>query len=469
MDLKSLKNKKICVVGLLINGYKIVRALNGDNLQVTGADDLSEKERNNILSKVPNPDINWITSYKDGDKILDHDLIITSVGYGKFIKALQKAKSKQIPIIWEADFLSDILPGPIVGITGTHGKSTTLHILKKILVAAKIDHQAIGGADRFFPESFQGNKKITLFELSSSKLAESERFHPHIAVLTNLSLAHQERHHNRLEYYAAKVRIFAKQTASDYLVYNSLNLAIKRIIKKQKPQSKTIPFNYGGEVPRGIWRKGKSLIWRLNNKISTFSLKGFGMLGAHNVENLMAAIAVAKLLNVPDATISATIPKFRPLHMRLEPIATLHGVTYYNDCRAVTPAATSWALHTLDKNVILLAGGSFPPGPDYDRFKENLKRHVKFIIIYGETRKKFFDAWGQEVETYLVETLKEAVDLAYQKSERGDSVLLSPTYLPDIRVYPGSFQLGKAFEKWVGDLKDREKTRRAVQWEIDKV
>jgi len=279
---------------------------------------------------------------------------------------------------------------------------------------AKIDHQAIGGIEHYFPESFQRNDKITLFELSSSKLAESESFHPHIAVLTNLALAHQERHHSRQEYFMAKARIFAKQTASDYLVYNGLNGAVEQIIKMRNPPSIKIPFNYSGEVATGIWRKGKSLNWRLNNEISTFSLVGFGLLGAHNVENLMAAIAVAKLLKVPDSSISATIPNLKPLSMRLAPIATLHGVTYYNDCRAITPAATSWALHALGNNVILLAGGTFPAGARYDPFKENLKSHVKSIILYGENRKKFFGAWGQEVETYLVETLREAVAIKNQ-------------------------------------------------------
>jgi UDP-N-acetylmuramoylalanine--D-glutamate ligase len=470
MKISSLKGKRVCVTGLLFSGYQLVRYLQKAGIQVSGADLLSEKEKAWVFSKVPQHDkATWLLTTQDEAKILDHDLIIRAVGSRKYQFTLEKAAAKNIPIISELDFVSDNASGIMIGITGSFGKSTTAAFLKKILDTSGLKCSLLGGGQKPFAQALEKPAKIHILEVSSSKLAASKIFKPKIAVLTNLAAIHIERHRNVREYFETKVKIYTQQDSGDYLIYNGQEPLIQDILTDWPPKSQCVPFKYADPADRGIWRNGETLIWNFGKEAIQYSLKDFQLLGAHNIENLMAAIAAAKLVGVEDDAIHAAIPKLEPIRMRLAPIAKIQGVVYYDDAAANHPISTSWALHALEKNVILLGGGIWFPEVNLERFKEEIKKHCKLLILFGADRKKFFDVLEGAVQTYFVETLKEAASLAYEKAQQGDSVLFSPFAMPDLYVQVNNAKRSAAFKKYVEELKERERVRRTLHWELNKV
>lgn len=463
MLLSDLKNKRVAVVGMLRSGYKITNFLMGKTASLTAVADLTEKEKISLGQLTPLNQIQWVEGPAAESALLDQDLIITSVGHRSFADALQSARAKNIPVVSELDFVLPFLTGRIVGISGTNGKSTTLSFLQDFLQAAGMAFSTGGMGDLAFIETLIKPAPITLFEISSTHLRESELFHPHIAVLTSLSPAHMERHRSNLDYFLTKAKLYSAQDPNDYFVYHANSEPLKKLMKRVPPRSHLIPFHYLEEIREGIFRQGGDLIWRYRGKSETYSLSGFSLPGAQNVENLMAAVATAKLLEVPKETIQNRIPRLEALPYRLQEVASIGGVRYFNDAKATNLTATAWGLHALKNNTLLIMGGDFGPGQEDTLFRESLTRHVKTLLVFGSRRRDFLNVWEGATEIFLVQTLAEAVQLAHQKAVKGDQVLFSPGTHPELHVHGGAGPRGEEFNRAVLEIKNREKLRHPHQ------
>ena len=360
----------------------------------------------------------------------------------------------------ELEFVSQYFRGTVVAITGTNGKSTSAAMLRQILEQAGMPTMIVeGGRENPLALALGKPLEVVICEVNSTRLKESERFHPHIALLTNLSQAHAERHPNLKDYYLTKAKVYLDQEPSDYLVYNAMSEAIQFLFQENAPKAQRVGFSFVKEISEGIYRKAANLHSRYGGSESTFPLAGFALRGAQNVENLMGAIAVAKLLKVDDAAVLAAIPQLRPLPTRLEPVGKIHGVEYFNDARSANPAATAWSLHALKKRVVLIAGGEFIKGLAYEQLCGQIKSHAKMLILFGPSRKRFFEIIGGQVETFLVDSLEEAVRLAYRKAEKGDSVLFSPATPAALGEHVTVGIRGEDFNQIVVALKNQELDR----------
>lgn len=455
-----IKNRKVCVAGLQGPGIALLQALDKGGAILTGAEVLDADQQAKVYAQFPRDRAAWVFDASDGSRFLGQDLIVTTVGHLSFKAAIQQARDQGIPVMGELDFVSQYFRGTVVAITGTNGKSTSAAMLRQILEEAGVPTMIVeGGRENPLAHALGKPLEVVICEVNSTRLKESERFHPHIALLTNLSQAHAERHPNLKDYYLTKAKVYLAQEASDYLVYNDMSESIHFLLEEKAPKSKRIGFSFGKEMDEGIYRKSGNLHWRYSGVESVFSLEGFALRGAQNVENLMGAIAVAKLLKIDDSAVLAAIPKLRPLPTRLQSLGKIQGVEYYNDARSANPAATAWSLHALKKQVVLIAGGEFIKGLAYEQLSGQLKAHAKMLILFGPSRKRFFEILGGQVETFLVESLEEAVQLAYRKAEKGDFVLFSPGTPASLGEHVTIGIRGEDFNRLVVALKNQELDR----------
>ncbi len=454
-------------MGLQQPGIAIIQALLKGGAIVTGAQLISPSDVKRLFKKFSPEKVNWVFDDKNDEKILQQDIIVSTIGAAGFEKHLDRARSLGVPVLTELDFVSQYIKGTLIGITGTNGKTTTAALLKKIFDEAKISNTIADGI-RPFAKALGKPFKVVICEINTPRLINTASFHPHVAVITNLGQAHTERHRTLLDYYLTKAKIYANQTEADFLIFNKMSEAMELTFQKVPPKARLVPFHYIGEVPEGVFKRGSDIFYQGPQGLSRFSLNDFKLPGAHNIENLMAAVAAAKSLGVEDSAIAQAIPRMESLPTRLQSLGKVHGVTYVNDARATNPGATAWALHTLKKNVILIAGGQPMSGIHYEILNDYLTKHAKLLILFGLDRNKFFQTWGESTEAFLVETLKEAVILASRKAEEGDYILFSPGAPPELHSH-GTTQLrGEEFNEIVEEIREQEKQRKLLQSELRK-
>lgn len=468
MEKLTIRNKKVCVAGLQSPGLALIEGLLKWGAKVTGAEILSPDEVDSLSKKVVLDKVKWIFDPKDGEALLQQDLIITTVGWLTFKQMIHRAEKEGVQVLTELDFVSQFIKGTVVGITGTNGKSTTASFLKIILDEANLKSMVCEGGPSPLGLALGKNNDVTICEINSIRLKESKSFHPHVAVLTSLAEAHPERHRNLNDYFLTKAKVYANQTSNDFLIYHGISEAVAGVLQQRPPQSQLIPFSYTKPISTGIFKQGQELIWKYGENTAQYPLAPFKLKGAHNIENLMAAIAAAKVLEVSDEAILGAIPKMKPLPTRMEPLGKIHQVEYFNDARSANPVSTAWALNALKENVILVAGGQYLKGLDYKGLQASLKKHVKLLLVFGLDRNLFFKDWGDCTETYLTETFKEAVYLAYQKSIAGDQVLFSPGCPPLLHGYGTVQKRGEAFVEILEEIKEHEKSRRVLDSKLNK-
>jgi len=218
------------------------------------------------------------------------------------------------------------------------------------------------------------------------------------------------------------------------------------------------------KLERGIYFLFNERLLRFNDgqgRESCFSLERFKLPGPHKVENLMASLALAKLCGVADAALQKAIDAMKDIPHRMELIKKIEGVSYFNDAKAANMMATLYSLQSFpDGKVVLIAGGEYMSQQFYKTLNPILQKKVKCLIIFGMYRERFFKHWGESTETFLVETLEEAVELASRKAEKGDAVLFSPASRPERHVHMSAPRRGEAFKKAVQSLVEMSKARR---------
>lgn len=362
----------------------------------------------------------------------DHPVELLDEGFQLIVKnpgipydnpMVQRAIEYQIPIITEVELAYQVSEAPFIAITGTNGKTTTTTLIHDILEVAEKNPLIAGNIGTVASEVAQGATKehTIVIELSSFQLMGIETFNPHIAVLTNLYDAHLDYHGTKEQYIDAKAAITKNQTANDYLIVNGDQVETMEV--SYSSEAEIVPFSTKKIIKNGAYVKNGAIYFHEERIIAVDEV---ALPGEHNLENILCAVAVAKLSGISNEAICSVLRTFVGVKHRLQFVGEIAGRKFYNDSKATNILATTNALQSFTDPTILLAGG-LDRGNDFDELIPYLT-HVKALITFGETAEKIA-AVGKlaGIKTIVrVDNVEKAVPVAFDLSENGDVILLSP-------------------------------------------
>ena len=422
---KNLLNKKITIIGLKKSGYAatILGHELGANIFVSEIDNDLEiiTNKNNLIKKGID-----VETGNHSKLVYDADFWVISPGVPNDIEIIKQAKALNIPIIGEIEFASRFTSTPIIAVTGSNGKSTTVNILYSMLKTDKLQPILAGNIGIPFSEKvFEELKNpdlgnIYILEISSFQLEFIEQFRAMICVYLNISPDHLDRHENMDKYLKMKLKMIKNHKKDDTVVYNNddpiLDIAFNEYLLEK------IPFSISNQTP--FFGVNETKIYNENNEPYVF-IDDIILKGKHNLSNLLASATVAKLMNVDDKIIINTMKNFSGIDHRLQIIKEINEVTYVNDSKATNIHSVIVAINSFETPIILLLGGK-NKNSDFRLLLPHTKRHVKHIVSYGEAGGEIAAAIGDAVRLNCVSSLSEAVASAHNLASPGDIVLMSP-------------------------------------------
>lgn len=432
----ELKGKKVLVVGLGKSGLAAALFLRRRGAQVTVSDVRSAEA---LARDIPALLDEGIMVEAGGHGLLTfrrQDLIVVSPGVPLDTPELVQARSLGQPIIGELELAARFLKGHILAITGSNGKTTTTSLTGEILkegglttlVGGNIGVPVVSLIDESTDTSW------SVLEVSSFQLESTEEFRPAIAVILNITPDHLDRHGNFENYARAKERIFARQQPGDFLVLNAENARTAEAASRAASQ--VYWFSIERAVRQGAWIEGGYVVFRsaptaeIGPEIGPeveqiMPLSKIPLKGEHNVENVLAAVCAARLAGVPVEAIGRAIEKFQAVEHRLEFVATLHGVEFYNDSKATNVDATAKAIAAFSSGIHLILGGK-DKGSDYTTLSPLLRERVRAVYTIGSAAEKIESQLRGVVSIHSCGTLDAAVNAAAAAAHPGEVVLLAP-------------------------------------------
>ena len=421
-NISKFANKKVLVLGLAKSGESAARLLDKLGAIVT-VNDGKPFEENPAAQSLLEEGIKVVTGGHPLE-LLDEDFewMVKNPGIPYNNPMVIRALEKKIPVITEVELAYLISDAPIIGITGSNGKTTTTTMIAEVLTAGGQNGLLSGNIG--FPASQvaqdAGETDTLIMELSSFQLMGIEAFHPEIAVITNLMPTHLDYHGSFEDYVAAKWNIQKNMTASDYIVLNFNQDLAKELAKETAAQ--VIPFSTQEKVD-GAYLDGDMLTFRGEAIMKASEL---GVPGSHNVENALATIAVAKLRGIDNQVIKETLAHFGGVKHRLQYVGEINQVKFYNDSKSTNILATQKALSGFDNSKVILIAGGLDRGNEFDELMPDIKG-LKKMVILGESAERVKRAADQAEVSYLdASDVRDATRKAFSVAEPGDVVLLSP-------------------------------------------
>jgi UDP-N-acetylmuramoylalanine--D-glutamate ligase len=454
----ELKNKRVLVVGLGKSGLAAAMFLKAQGALVTVSDSRSAAA---LAEEIPALLEAGIMVEAGGHGLLTfrrQDLIVVSPGVPYDTPELKQVRAFGLPIIGELELASRFLQGNVVAITGSNGKTTTTALVGKIfaesgrktLVGGNIGTPVIELIADSTPET------TSVLEVSSFQLETVEEFAPHIAVVLNITPDHLDRHGTFEAYAAAKARITARQTADDFLILNGEDKATQMVAAGAGTTgTKAQIYWFSGRRPikQGAFVHGESLLFlaKEGGKAEpVMPVAEIPLRGAHNVENVLAAVCAARLAGIPAESIRASVREFKAVEHRLEFVAKVGGVEFYNDSKATNVDATKKALEAFAGGVHLILGGK-DKDSDYAELTDLLRERCKTVYTIGSAAEKIERQLAGVVKMVRAQTLDRAVAEAAAAAVAGDVVLLAPacSSFDQFRNYE---ERGKTFKDLVKQL-----------------
>lgn len=444
----QFKNKKVLVLGLAKSGESAARLLDKLGAIVT-VNDSKPFEENPAAQGLLEEGIKVVTGGHPLE-LLDEDfaLMVKNPGIPYSNPMIKKALDKGMPVWTEVELAYLISEAPIVGITGSNGKTTTTTMIGQVLTAAGQNGLLSGNIG--YPASHVAqtatDKDTLVMELSSFQLMGIESFHPEVAVITNLMPTHIDYHGSFEAYVAAKWNIQKNMTAADHLVLNFNQDLAKELA--EKTQASVVPFSTLEKVD-GAYLENGLLYFRGE---AVMAADEIGVPGSHNVENALATIAVAKIRGVDNETIKETLSAFGGVKHRLQYADEINGVKFYNDSKSTNILATQKALSGFDNSKVILIAGGLDRGNEFDELVPDIKG-LKKMVILGQSAERVKRAADKAGVEYVDATdIADATRKAYHLAGPGDIVLLSPANA-SWDMYPNFEVRGDLFLKTVAELK----------------
>lgn len=419
-------DKKVFVLGLAKSGFSAAKLLHKLGARVTVSDEkpLGDNPQAQDLLQLG---VTVITGEQPTSQLDESfDFMVKNPGIPYDVPLVKAAQNYQIPIISEVELASEINEAELIAITGSNGKTTTTTMVNKILNQQRSVGRSQYAGNIGVPAS-QVAQELTkddtlVMEVSSFMLLGTVTFHPHIAVLTNLFESHLDYHKTRENYVAAKMKITANQTGDDYFVVNFDSPEYVELARQSRAQ--IVPFSRRAISQNGAYELAGELYFRDEHIMAAADVK---VKGDHNLENALAAIAVAKIKGKSTTAIRRVLTTFGGVRHRTQYVLTAAGRQYYNDSKATDVEATQMALSGFDQPVVLIAGG-LDRGSQFGALIPFLKSHVKAIVLLGETQTALKEVAEQAgiKRIEMADSVESAVPIAYRLSVPGDVILLSP-------------------------------------------
>jgi UDP-N-acetylmuramoylalanine--D-glutamate ligase len=447
----ELKDKRVLVVGLGKSGVASALFLKSRGARVAVSDTKPEAELRNEILLLLDHGITVETGGHGDRTFRGQDLIVVSPGVPVDAPQLVQARSLGESVIGEIELAAQFLPGPIVAITGANGKTTTTSLAGEIiaagnfptLVGGNIGTPAISLVDK------AGASTWTVLEVSSFQLETIVNFRPRIAVILNITPDHLDRHKTFENYVNAKARIFENQYAHDFCILNAEDPASAAL--STRACARLFWFSRKKDVDQGACVRGTNIYFRDGHtEREIMPLTEVPLRGAHNLENVLAAVAIGVIAGCQPEQIRGAIRNFKAVEHRLEFIARVAGVDYYNDSKATNVDATIKALESFPGNIHLILGGK-DKGSDYTVLQDLLRERVKRIYTIGAAAAKIESQLQGVIEIDHAETLENAVARANEAAVTGDVILLAPA-CSSFDQFQSYEHRGRAFKEAVHSL-----------------
>ncbi|OGP74558.1 MAG: UDP-N-acetylmuramoylalanine--D-glutamate ligase [Deltaproteobacteria bacterium RBG_16_50_11] len=446
----DLHGKKVLVVGLARTGIATARFLKGKGSIVSTTETRPRDEMAEAVQALEGMDLRMEWGGHRTETFLRQDLIVLSPGVDLKIEPVQEALRKGIRVISEIELAYRFISVPILAVTGTNGKTTTTLLLGEML---KEDGKKVGvggnvGEPLILFVDGGGRWEVLVVEISSFQLEAIETFRPSLSILLNITEDHLDRYARYEDYIEAKARIFSNQNSGDLSVLNRDDPIVKKLWKRVR--ARKIPFSLKERLPEGAFLNGEEVVLRIGPKEENYSLARTPLKGIHNVENMMAAITAARVLGCSKEAIENALNRFVGLEHRLEFVREVGGVRFYNDSKGTNVGSVVRSLQSFSEPVILIAGGKDKNG-DLRPLREEIRSHVKRLILIGEAKERMERELGRLTDTAMATTLEEAVVLAHQSAKKGEVVLLSPA-CSSFDMFKDYKERGKVFKDAVKRL-----------------
>ena len=421
----ELRGKRVLVVGLARTGAATAFFCAARGANVTATDARTESEIGEAIAPLRAAGVKLELGGHRENTFLEQDLIVPSPGVPADAPLLQAARAKGVTIWSEVELADRFLSGRLIGITGSNGKTTTTSLIEHILRNAGFPTVLAGniGTPLIARVEQTSDDSITVVELSSFQLELIETFRPNISVFLNLTADHLDRHHSLEAYGRAKARIFENQAESDSAVLNADDPGTT-------PLAPTKPhvywFSRKQRVAQGAFVRENDIVFRHDGEEdAVLNLLDIPLAGAHNVENVLAAVVATRLAGADAAAIARGVRSFAGVEHRLEFVAEISGVRYYNDSKATNVDATLKALDAFPGRILIVLGGK-DKGSDYTLLQRLLREKAILALLIGAAAEKIEKQITGSVAIERAGTIERAVEIASHAARPGDVVLLAP-------------------------------------------
>ncbi len=449
----DLQGKRVLVVGLGRTGLVTSLFSVGYGATVTATDTKSARELGETAERLRAAGVTLDLGTPAPSLFIEQDLIVVSPGVPAKLPGLELARSRGVPVWSEIELAWRYLRGKLVAITGSNGKTTTTSLVAHILKAAGMTTLVGGniGVPLLALAETSTDSTMTVAEVSSFQLETIQEFRPEIGVLLNLTPDHLDRHETFEVYAATKLRMFANQLDRDAAL---LNADDPEITRRMPARPHIYWFSRQKRVAEGVFLRDDEIVFRAEGSETVVARRGeISLRGEHNLENVLAACGAAYLAGAPAAAIAHGVKTFRAVEHRLEFVAEIGGVPFYNDSKATNVDATLKAVEAFPGPLIVILGGK-DKGSPYTPLREPLRQRGRLAILIGAAAQKIATELEGSVSIEHAGTLDRAVKLAWERAQPGDLVLLAPA-CSSFDQFENYEQRGRAFKELVAQLENQ--------------
>ena len=457
----DFQGKRVLVVGLARTGLAVALFSAAYGGIVTATDAKPESEIAETAARLRAAGVTLQLGTSATDFFLEQDLIIVSPGVPANLPALELARARKIPVWSEVELAWRFLRGKLVAITGSNGKTTTTSLVAHILKTAQIETRVGGniGVPLLALVEASTDASVTVAEISSFQLETIQDFRPEIGVLLNLTPDHLDRHESFEAYAAAKMRMFENQIERDAAV---LNADDPEVTRRMPSRPHIYWFSRQKRVAEGAFVRDDEIVFRADGSETVLAKRSdIPLRGEHNLENVLAACAAAYLAGAPASAIASGVKTFKAVEHRLEFVARIGDVEFYNDSKATNVDATLKAIEAFPGPLVVILGGK-DKGSPYTPLREPLRQRNGRAILIGAAAEKIAADLNGAVPLEHAGTLDRAVKLAIDTARPGETVLLAPA-CSSFDQFENYEQRGRVFKQLVAQLEQQSAASAAAR------